>query len=250
METNELIHLYKAMTELLEAGYQEKLKNYPRRTFQSPETNLLASALSLAQGSYLPLFFNRMNPRTQTEYVDIDAIFTATRKALEANQLAVTQLPITDSDGTTLYTKLVHSSGQYFECLSKVTAISGEMKVFCSLLNETKKQALLAILGIAPRNCRDDDDCEEETKISRDEQIEGVSLRHNYGNIPDDQYKRINKTQLDELDDLLSGEDMKDVYKSILKSMRVSYLSEIPQDQYQSVKREIYRIRETRKSVK
>jgi hypothetical protein len=182
--------------------------------------------------------------------VDIDAIFSATRKALEANQLAVTQLPVTDSDGTTVYTKLVHSSGQYFECQSKVTAISGEMKLFCSLLNETKKQALMAILGIAPRSCRDDDDCEEETKISRNEKTEGVSLVHNYGNIPDDNYKRINTTQREELDELLSGEDMKDVYKSILKTKRIAFLAELPYDDYKEVKREIYRIRETRKNIK
>ena len=253
METHEiksLMEFYKSVESMILEAYSKANKNTPKCSFQSPEIDKLASALSLAQGAYLPLVFNRTNPMTLTEYVDIDAIFSATRKSLTDNGLAVIQLPVTDTEGTIVYTKLVHNSGQYTECYSRVTCISGEMKVFSSVLNETKKQALLAILGIAPRNSREDDDCEAETHIARTEKDKGTSIRHNYGTVPEDIYTPINKQQLEELDYALSGDDMKDVYKSILKQMRVNNLSEVPQEQYRKVLDQIYKIKEARKGLK
>ena len=101
---------------MITAAVKLAIKNQPQQTFQSFAIDKLAEALSLAQGEYLELRFNRRNPVSLNDYVDIEAIYKATRPALQNHGLSVTQLPLSLDEGTILVTKLLHSSGQYIEC--------------------------------------------------------------------------------------------------------------------------------------
>lgn len=249
-DVNSLLKFYKE----LDAIICDKIKNItnitPMEEFQSASIDKLAEALSAAQGAYLPLVFNRTNPTTLHEYVDIEAIHSATREALKAHGLCVVQQPL-DIDGPTrVASKLIHSSGQFIGCCTTLTMVSGETKLFNTLLNEHKKQHLLSLLGIAPKHNIEDDDCQTETQISRDEKTKGTSLRHNYGTEPEDVYQKISKQQLDELDYALSDEDISDIYKDILKTMRITKLADLPEKQYRIVLDRIHEIKNARRKLK
>jgi len=253
MEAQELesfLKFYEEITALITAAVKTAIKNQPQQTFQSSSIDELAKALSLAQGEYLELRFNRRNPVSLNDYVDIEAIHKATRPALKSNGLSVTQLPLSVEDGTVLVTKLLHSSGQYIECRSRIALVSGETKMFVSQLNEYKKQHLMAMLGIAAYRDPYDDDCLRETEAKRLEQAEGSSLLYNYGSTPEEEYIRINKTELDQLDYMLADAGMRDVYDSILHDLRLTCLADMPKGQFKKVIARIQEISTARKKLK
>ena len=240
-EIDQYLKFHEDIDKIVNAQLKIALKNQPSYTFQSAAINELATALSNAQGAYKELKFNRRNPVNLNEYADIEAIHRATRSALKDNGLSTTQLPNSSEDGTTLLTRLLHASGQFVECRSRITLVSGETKLFVSQLNEYKKQHLMAILGIAAINDPDDDDCVAEDDIKRHTQSKGTDKSYLCGIETEEEYIRINKQQLDELDYALGGDDMTDIYNDILRSMKITVLADLPQKHF---RRTIDRIRE------
>ena len=253
MDSNELSILMQFFThvnETVQDKVSQAIKSQPRQTFQSESIDLLAKALSQAQGSYKTLVFNRKNPMTLDVYVDIRAIHEATSEALKENELAVAQLPVSDKEGTMLYTRLLHSSGQFIECKTQITMIAGELKMFSSNLNELKKIHLMSMLGIAPTNDKEDDDCMQELLENRKIENKGTDIDHIYGTTLEDRYTRINQEQLKELDYSLSGDDMRDAYNKILKTYKINLLADLPQDQYRNVLDRVYEIKAARRKLK
>ena len=249
-EIDVLLKFYDQFRDIINKEVKLALKSQVYETFQSPMIDLLAGALSHAQGAYLELRFNRRNPVSLNEYADIEAIHKATRPALETNGLSTTQQPLSLGDGTILVTKLTHCSGQYIECRSRLTLLSGETRLFVSQLNEYKKQHLMSLLSIAAIGDPDDDDCLVETEMKRLEQKSGTSIRHNYATSPDQEYVRINKSELDELDYALSDPDMKDIYDSILHDLRITCLADIPKESYRKTINRVNEIITARKKLK
>lgn len=81
----------------------------------SDQINEIAAALAKAQGEMKNAFLNKVNPHFKSKYADLAGIRDAVTPALSKNGLAIVQG--TEMQGTTLmvFTRLVHSSGQWFE---------------------------------------------------------------------------------------------------------------------------------------
>lgn len=245
VELQSLLPFIKSIQALIDEKIEKALKIKPERKFISPSINELAEALSVAQASFKELFFNRVNPSFLTQYADYHSIHNAVKDALKDNGLSVTHMPIDYGDRIMLDSLLLHKSGQYISCSSRVPLQEGNLSLFVSILNELKKQHLLCLLGISPTNNPEDDDLEVESKKRRGEQIEGTSLRQQFVRETDN-YERINKTQVDEIDYELASSDMHDVQIDILNKLRIDRISEIPVSQYKAVKSHIQKIKSLR----
>jgi len=134
-ELNLLLEFAKRFNELIEQRAQELVKSAPKDTFMSPAVDELAKAMSVAQGEYLPLFFNKTNPYERWEFNDLESIMSAVRPSLSKNGLFFTQLPcVEDAGATIVYTRLIHSSGQWIECRSRVIPSKNNQHEFDSVL--------------------------------------------------------------------------------------------------------------------
>lgn len=81
----------------------------------SEQINEIAAALAKAQGEMKNAFLNKVNPHFKSKYADLAGIRDAVTPALSKHGIAVVQG--TELHGTNLmvFTRLVHSSGQWFE---------------------------------------------------------------------------------------------------------------------------------------
>ena len=244
-ELQALLPFIKSIQSLIDEKIEKAIKIKPERTFRSPSINELAAALSVAQASFKRVYFNRVNPSFLTQYADYDVIHEAVKDSLKENGLAVTHMPIDYGDRIMLDSMLIHTSDQFVSCTSRIPLQEGNLSLFISILNELKKQHLLSLLGISPTNNPEDDDLEVESKRRRGEKVDGTTLRQQFTR-EFDEYERINKTQVDELDYELAGSDMQDVYNDILKTLRIDKLSEIPLSQYRAVKSHIQKVKALR----
>jgi len=251
-ELNLLLEFTKRFNELVEQKVQERIKSAPRETFMSVAVDELAKAMSIAQGEYLPLFFNQTNPYERWEYNDLESIIRAVRPALSKNGLFFTQLPcVEDSGATIVYTRLIHSTGQWIECRSRVIPAKNNQHEFDSVLAFQKRAAAYSILGIAGKNDRVDDDAEKDMATVRTQGDKGtdINLSHNSNyNNKDASYARISRDQLAELEYVLS--EFPDMVTQLLNKERIDTLADLPGSRYRVTLDETHRIIGLRKGVK
>lgn len=231
-EMNTMLESFSKFEAIISKHVETALKNQPGETFQSDSINLLADALSVAQGSYLELEFKSLNVYTKTEYNDLESIFKAVRPALANNGLSFIQQIDQGTGETIVYTKLLHSSGQWIGSKSRVILIAGETKANDSAIQFAKRQAAMSILGIAGRNDYADDDSVAATAKARITKDRGVALNKNY---EPETHETLSKDQIAELDYELQGEDNKDLLRDIYEQLRVESLSDIPRSMYRDV---------------
>jgi len=194
-ELNLLLDFAGKLNELIEQRAIELVKSAPKRTFMSAEVNELAAAMSKAQGKYLPLFFNKTNPYERWEFNDLEAIVAAVRPALEQNGIFFTQLPCVEESGVIiLYTRLIHNSGQWIECTSRIVPPQNNQQEYDSILAAQKRSAAYSILGIAGKNDRTDDDSEIAMRTVRNQSDKGtdINLSYDTSDASYDQYLKIN----------------------------------------------------------
>lgn len=245
-----LLEFVKKLNEIVNERTKEAIKSAPRRTFRSESINELAEALSIAQEAFGAVIFNRRNPLFLTQYVDYDAIMQAVKKPLKDNHLSVSHRPIDYKDETVLETILMHSSGQYLECCSRIRIIAGDSTVYISILNEFKKQHFMSLLGISAKNNLEEDDLGAETALRQGVVSKGTAINYVFGAGTDKEYARVDQHELQEIDYELSPDGMSDVYNEILKNLKITKLADIPKSQYDSVKSYIQKIKEDRKRLK
>lgn len=113
----------------------------------------LAKALAAAQGEFTNPTKDRTNPHFRNKYATLDSMQTATRPILAKHGLAIVQLPtVTPS----LITRLMHSSGQYVESETPITA-NLKPQEYGSALTYMRRYSYAAILNIT---ADEDDDAE------------------------------------------------------------------------------------------
>jgi hypothetical protein len=129
---------------------------------QSPNIELLAAALSAAQGEFPAI----LKDKTATipgkdgktgfnyHYADLATIIEATRPALVKNGLAVSQPTVVDNGALRLVTKLLHTSGQYTSSVLPLKLFENPRDMG-SALTYARRYQLSAILNIATE---EDDD--------------------------------------------------------------------------------------------
>ena len=133
----------------------------------SEQIDELAAALAAAQGMMDNAVMNRINPHFKSRYADLAAIFTAARKPLSANGLAIVQ---TIGDGV-LHTRLLHTSGQWIASEHPLP-MSGRPQEIGSALTYARRYSLSALIGIAA----DEDDDANGAEKNKAELISGEQI--------------------------------------------------------------------------
>jgi hypothetical protein len=75
--------------------------------------DLLAEALSLAQGEMKAAVFNRINPYFKSKYADLGSVIESLKLPFANHGLSYTQIVGCDGKNVTVETILMHKSGQY-----------------------------------------------------------------------------------------------------------------------------------------
>ncbi len=249
-ELDLLLQYSNKLHEIIEQRVQERLKSQPRDMFQSEQVNELAAAMSQAQGEYLPLVFNKTNPYERWEYNDLNSILAAVRPALTKNNVFFTQLPIVDSSGATIvYTRIIHSSGQWIECRSRVIPSLNNQHEFDSVLTFQKRAAACSILGIAGAGDKTDDDAEKDMQVIRTREYKGTDINYAY-DTSNESYERITKEQLEELNYTIAESGFNDLVKQILSKERIETLADLPKSRFHDTLNRTREIIALRKGLK
>jgi hypothetical protein len=119
----------------------------------SEQLNELAAALAKAQASMKNATLNKVNPHFKNRYADAAAIRDAVTPALSANGIAVAQTLGWNEIGPVVFTRLLHTSGQWIESAC-VLPNAGDMQKMGSAITYARRYSLSAICGISA----DDDD--------------------------------------------------------------------------------------------
>lgn len=253
MDSNELTLLLeysKELNKVIEQAIQKALKSLPVDRFQSESVNELADAMAKAQGEYLELVYNKTNPYERWEYNDLHSILNAVRPALTKNGLFFTQLPIVDDSGATiLYTRIIHNSGQWIECRSRVIPSLNNQHEFDSVLTFQKRAAACSILGIAGKGDKTDDDAEKDMQTVRTKENKGTDINYSY-DTSGSSYERISKEQLEELEYIISESGFNDLVKQIYSKERIESLADLPKSRYYDTLKRTNEIIALRKGLK
>jgi hypothetical protein len=121
---------------------------------ESPAINELATALAKAQGAFSNPEKDRRNPHFGNCYATLGAVIQATREALAANGLSLTQT--VGGRPPSLRTRLLHSSGQWLASEVPLFMAGKGSQVFGSELTYMRRYAVCALLNIAPAEGDDD----------------------------------------------------------------------------------------------
>jgi hypothetical protein len=117
----------------------------------SESINELATALSKAQGEFLPAQMDAVNPFLKNKYADLGSVIKATKVACAKYGLAVVQPASTEDGNVTVTTMLMHTSGQWLES-AMTLPLNLENKNIAqsagSIITYLRRYSLSAMLGI------------------------------------------------------------------------------------------------------
>jgi len=200
----------------------------PADVYQSEKIDELIKALSLAQGQYPKITFNRKDAYFEEEYADFDTIMSVIRPILSKSDLAVVQQQRVHTTGVTmLHTILMHSSGQWMESRNRIIPLKEGAIAYASELNFQKSHALRTLLGVTVTNDVTDDNAYVAMMPTRTMAEKGTSINHSIENLSRD---TITKEQLEELEYELA--EYEDLAKMILDQWRLQSLADMPKSKY------------------
>jgi hypothetical protein len=119
----------------------------------SESVNEIAAALAKAQSAMKNAPLNKVNPHFKAKFADLASVRDTVIPALTTNGIAVVQtLDVLGADGVSgspyVVTRLVHSSGQWFEARCPIPN-GGDMQKMGSAITYARRYSLSAICGIA-----------------------------------------------------------------------------------------------------
>jgi len=118
----------------------------------------LAKALPAAQKAFAKLTRDAANPHFQSRYASLNEIVDATLPALNAAGITVLQPVTVAGDAVEVTTVLLHESGQWLRSTHSVPVSKRDAQGVGSALTYARRQALQALLTVAPVG--EDDDAE------------------------------------------------------------------------------------------
>jgi len=220
----------------------KKITNIPE-----PKTDLVATALAIAQSEYEPLYFNKENKHLMTPFSNLYAILRATRPALNKNSLAFVQRLISSEDNAIiLNSDIIHKSGQKLSSVMRIVA-KNEYQVLESAINHFKCIAAQSLLGIASEFDVLDDNAERASVEIRNEFSKGTALNRKY-NPKENSGLTISKDQLDELNYILA--DHMDIAEQLMEALKLQSLSDMPKEKYMMAVQRSHEIINAREGVK
>jgi hypothetical protein len=116
----------------------------------SDSINEIAAALAKAQSEMKNAHLNKVNPHFKSKYADLAGIRDAVTPALSKNGIAVvqgTEVSVSQMGHMVVYTRLVHSSGQWIE--SEFPIAIDKPQAMGSAYTYAKRYSLSAICNIA-----------------------------------------------------------------------------------------------------
>lgn len=138
------------------------------RNNRSAEIDKLACSLAKAQGCMENAEKSAENPAFKRDgkastYATLGSVWSAIRKPLADNGLAVMQWPRTVQGGVEIETELLHESGQYMRDILWLPCPQMTVHTVGSAITYGRRYALMAIVGIAP----EDDDGNDATSAHK-----------------------------------------------------------------------------------
>jgi hypothetical protein len=124
----------------------------------SAEIVELAKALPKAQAAIAKVTKDATNPHFDAKYASMSEIAEAVLPAMNAAGFSVLQPVATDVDGVRVTTILLHESGQWLRSTHTIPVSKRDAQGFGSALTYARRQALQALLTVAPHG--EDDDAE------------------------------------------------------------------------------------------
>tara|TARA_B100000497_G_scaffold124780_1_gene160004 strand:+ start:1432 stop:1893 length:462 start_codon:yes stop_codon:yes gene_type:complete len=124
---------------------------------QSELINDLATALSNAQAEFKPVPRNGKGHHGNN-FAMFDDIITMVRPILHKYGLSFTQLPFDEEASVGVYTKLMHSSGQWIESKFGITPNTQGAHQYGSCLTYCRRYSIGSVLGIPTDKDVDADD--------------------------------------------------------------------------------------------
>ena len=116
----------------------------------------IAIALSKMQGALEGAKKDASNPFHKSKYANLESVWEACREQLAKNELAIVQAPSFLEGRMILITRLIHSSGEWFQSRLSLKPERGDTpQAIGSCITYAKRYALMAMVGIADT---DDDD--------------------------------------------------------------------------------------------
>jgi hypothetical protein len=212
MESNEMLE--KIMSEITQLkAKKERIKR------ETDEINELAIALAKAQNEMDIARNTNINPFFKSRYADLASVVKASRPHLASNGLSVLQRMITSEQGRMyLYTRLLHSSGQWIESSMPINPPKGDIQSIGSYITYLKRYTYSSMVGVVSSD--EDDDGEAAMKKAREQKEQKP------------QNPNINKAQLKELADVLDGDTA--LTSEILKGYKINKLADLPQNKFHS----------------
>lgn len=135
---------------------------------QSTSIATIAKALHSAQASVKAAIKSTENKFFSSKYADLVAVWEAARGPLQANNLAVCQIPAHLPSGeAALETILMHTSGEWLSGVYPLMPIKKDPQGYGAALSYAKRYALSAMLGIVSEAEDDDGETSQgRTKVS------------------------------------------------------------------------------------
>jgi ERF superfamily len=122
----------------------------------SPEFAKLAAALAKAQGEIKNPAKDSENPHFKSSYANLASGLVAVKAALSKHEIAVIQVERLRTPLRVLYTRLIHSSGQWIETEFPIGPAAAAPQPHGSALTYARRYSLFTLVGIAGED--DDDD--------------------------------------------------------------------------------------------
>lgn len=252
MENNqyiELTNLVKKLSLQIDELKKETLKQpiVERRT-QSDESKELYTALSKAQ-SEMPIAFDNSTTtmfkgHTYADYAEI----VRTIKCLTKHGLAYLHQILTNENGETLlYTKLVHTTGQWIESRIRIIPARNDIHAFASQLTYLKRYTLESLVGCASSG--DDDDGELAVKEQENKETKNTVLVRD-ANTKNHSYDVISREQLIEINNELSEYDDPDFAQQVLDFYKIKAFANLPKSRFGIVISKIREKKKLRDSIK
>lgn len=214
----------------------------PRYEYKSTQTNELFAALAKAQSLMKVASMAAENPYFKNRYADLTSIVQASRPALTAQGLSVTQQIIPQDGQTILLTTLGHSSGQFIQSAARILPPKADVQSLGSYITYLRRYSYAALIGVVTDDGIDDD-AEIAVAPQRELVAKGTALNTKY-NPTDNRYETITKEQLEELEYELA--EYPDIAMQVLDGLKLQNLADMPKDKYSISVRRIREIKQAR----
>ena len=214
-----------------------ELAKYEPEKYESDETHELAAALAKAQAEMSVAGCDAQNPYFKSKYADLTSVVKASRPALAANNLSVTQQVAPNKEGQNmLITKLHHASGQWIKSSMRILPPKNDIQTLGSYITYLRRYSYAALVGVVAGS--EDDDGEMAVAVTRYKEEKGTGVNTKY-NPKEQSYDTISKEQLEELEYEL--EEYPDIGQMVLEKLQLQSLADMPKTKYRA---SIERVRE------